>query len=65
MLFAETAQYDKIVPYCQKVSYSPDWKQLLNNLVQVNPDAASAFAANLVNAQVRNFTENSGYVRHF
>jgi len=51
MLFAETAQYDKIVPYCQKVSYSPDWKQLLNNLVQVNPDAASAFAANLVNAQ--------------
>eukprot|EP00027_Filamoeba_sp_ATCC50430_P011479 CAMPEP_0168551566 /NCGR_PEP_ID=MMETSP0413-20121227/6241_1 /TAXON_ID=136452 /ORGANISM="Filamoeba nolandi, Strain NC-AS-23-1" /LENGTH=1709 /DNA_ID=CAMNT_0008582101 /DNA_START=58 /DNA_END=5187 /DNA_ORIENTATION=- len=48
---AESGQHDKILAYCQKVSYNPDWKVLLNNLVQANPDAASAFAASLINVQ--------------
>jgi len=51
LLFAETGQHDKIVPYCQKVSYQPDFKLLLSNLVQANPDAAATFAATLVSAQ--------------
>lgn len=51
MCFAESAQYDKIVPYSQKVGYQPDWALLLNKLLQVNPDAASNFAASLVSAE--------------
>jgi len=49
--FAESGQYDKIVPYCQKVGFQPDWSGLLNKLLQVNPDAAANFAASLVNAE--------------
>jgi len=49
--FAETGQYDKIIPYSQKVGYNADWNAMLANLVTVNPDAASQFAASLVNAQ--------------
>jgi len=51
MCFAETGQYDKIVPYCQKVGYKADWTTLLNRLIQFNPEAAATFAANLVNAE--------------
>jgi len=51
MCFAESGQYDKIVPYSQKVGYQPDWSGLLNRLLQVNPDAAANFAASLVNAE--------------
>lgn len=51
MCFAESGQYDKIIPYCQRVGYQPDWTALLNKLLQVNPEAASSFAANLVNAE--------------
>jgi len=54
MAFAESGQYDKIIPYSQKVGYSADWMLLLNNLVQVNPDAASNFAANLVSTNMVN-----------
>jgi clathrin heavy chain len=46
---AETGQYDKIVPYAQKVGYQAEWKFLLNQLLNVNPEAASSLAQNLVN----------------
>eukprot|EP01118_Nematostelium_gracile_P004199 TRINITY_DN1492_c0_g1_i3.p1 TRINITY_DN1492_c0_g1~~TRINITY_DN1492_c0_g1_i3.p1 ORF type:complete len:1689 (-),score=583.76 TRINITY_DN1492_c0_g1_i3:132-5015(-) len=49
--FAESGEYDKIVPYSQKVGYQPDWGVLLNKLLQVNPEAAGKFAASLVNAE--------------
>lgn len=48
--FAECGQFDQIVPYCQKVGYTPDYVALLQNLVRVNPDKASEFATQLVNS---------------
>ncbi|RKP29280.1 clathrin heavy chain [Metschnikowia bicuspidata] len=41
---AELDQFDKILPYCQKVGYQPDYTNLIQNLVRVNPDKASEFA---------------------
>ena len=39
MCFAETAQYDKIVIYCQKVNYTADWSNLLRMVMASNADA--------------------------
>jgi clathrin heavy chain len=33
----ETGQTDKIIPYCQKVNYTPDFVKILRNMVPVNP----------------------------
>ena len=48
---AELGQFDKILPYCQKVGYQPDFTNLIQNLVRVNPDKASEFAVSLLSAQ--------------
>jgi clathrin heavy chain len=40
----ETNQFDKILPYCQQTQYKPDWLKILNQVVQVNPQAASDLA---------------------
>lgn len=45
---AELGQFDKILPYCQKVGYQPDYTNLIQNLVRVNPDKASEFATSLL-----------------
>lgn len=45
---AELGQFDKILPYCQKVGYQPDYTNLIQNLVRVNPDKASEFATLLL-----------------
>ncbi|KAF5212039.1 Clathrin heavy chain 1 [Clavispora lusitaniae] len=45
---AELGQFDKILPYCQKVNYEPDYTNLIQNLVRVNPDKASEFATSLL-----------------
>lgn len=45
---AELGQFDKILPYCQKVEYQPDFTDLIQNLVRVNPDKASEFATSLL-----------------
>ncbi|KAM9913562.1 hypothetical protein OXX69_001487 [Metschnikowia pulcherrima] len=45
---AELGQFDKIVPFCQKVGYQPDYVNLIQNLVRVNPDKASEFATSLL-----------------
>lgn len=45
---AELGQFDKILPYCEKVGYSPDYTNLIQNLVRVNPDKASEFAVSLL-----------------
>lgn len=45
---AELGQFDKILPYCQKVGYEPDYTNLIQNLVRVNPDKASEFATLLL-----------------
>ncbi|CAH6722457.1 clathrin heavy chain [[Candida] jaroonii] len=45
---AELGQIDKIIPYCEKVGYSPDFTNLIQNLVRINPDKASEFAVSLL-----------------
>ncbi|CAK7913259.1 clathrin heavy chain [[Candida] anglica] len=45
---AELGQFDKILPYCEKVGYQPDFTNLIQNLVRVNPDKASEFATSLL-----------------
>lgn len=46
--FAELGEYDKILPYCQKVNYTPDYTVLLQNIVRLNPDKGVEFATQLV-----------------
>lgn len=45
---AELGQFDKIVPYCEKFGYTPDYVNLIQNLVRVNPDKALEFAVSLL-----------------
>jgi clathrin heavy chain len=49
--FMETGQFDKIMVYCQKVSYTPDWGFLLSNIVRMNPAGALEFAQKLAAAE--------------
>lgn len=49
--FAETGQFDKILPYCASVNYQPDWISLLQHIVRVNPEKGSEFATSLVNQE--------------
>lgn len=46
--FAETGQFQKIVIYAKKVSYTPDYIFLLRQVMRTNPDQGAAFAAMLV-----------------
>ncbi|GJE98267.1 clathrin heavy chain [Phanerochaete sordida] len=47
--FAETGQTDKIVLYCKKVGYTPDYIGLLQHIMRSNPEKGAEFAAQLVN----------------
>ncbi|KAL8349464.1 hypothetical protein RB598_005038 [Gaeumannomyces tritici] len=47
--FAETGQFDKILPFCAQSSYQPDWIQLLQHIVRVNPDKGTELASTLAN----------------
>lgn len=49
--FAETNQFEKILPYCASVSYQPDWINLLQHIVRVNPEKGAEFATSLVNQE--------------
>jgi clathrin heavy chain len=44
---AETGQFDAILPYSQQTGYQPDFVQLLQHMVRVNPQKASEFASAL------------------
>ncbi|XP_019869256.2 clathrin heavy chain [Aethina tumida] len=46
--FAETGQFQKIVLYAKKVSYTPDYIFLLRQVMRSNPDQGATFAAMLV-----------------
>merc|ERR1719183_2302412 len=46
----ETGQFDKIMVYCQKVSYTPDWGILLTHMVRANPASALEFSQKLAAA---------------
>ena len=43
----QTKQFDKIVPYCQKTGYKPNFIELLKKIVPTNPDVAMSFATML------------------
>jgi clathrin heavy chain len=49
--FAETGQFDKILPYATQVGYQPDYVVLLQNIVRVNPEKGADFATALANHQ--------------
>ncbi|KAI6324551.1 hypothetical protein MCOR14_004879 [Pyricularia oryzae] len=46
---AETGQFDKILPYCAQTGYQPDWIQLLNHIVRINPEKGAELATTLAN----------------
>lgn len=45
--FAETGQFDKILPYAKQAGYQPDFNALLQHIVRVNPDKGAEFATSL------------------
>lgn len=49
--FAETGQFDKILPYAQKVGYSPDYTALLQHIVRINPEKGTEFATQLASQE--------------
>ncbi|GMM30889.1 clathrin heavy chain [Martiniozyma asiatica (nom. inval.)] len=48
---AELGQFDKIMPFCEKVNYKPNFMVLIQNIVRSNPDKAAEFATSLLNSQ--------------
>ena len=55
----ETGQTDKIIPYCQKVNYTPDFVKILRNMVPVNPQAAVGLAKLITNRDGGNIPKAS------
>jgi clathrin heavy chain len=55
----ETNQYDKIMPYCQKTNYSPDFVKVLRNIVPINPEAAIGLAKMITNREGGNIPKAS------
>lgn len=49
--FAETGQFDKILSYSKQVGYQPDYTQLLQHIVRVNPEKGAEFATQLANEE--------------
>jgi len=49
--FAETGQFEKILPYCAKTGYQPDFVQLLHHMVRINPEKGAEFATTLANQE--------------
>ncbi|KAI0482966.1 clathrin heavy chain-like protein [Xylariaceae sp. FL0804] len=46
---AEQGQFEKILPYCAKTGYQPDWITLLQHIVRTNPERGAEFASSLAN----------------
>ncbi|KAI9053648.1 hypothetical protein LZ554_002602 [Drepanopeziza brunnea f. sp. 'monogermtubi'] len=47
--FAESGQFDKILPYATQVGYQPDYVVLLQNIIRLSPEKGSEFATQLAN----------------
>lgn len=45
---AELQQFDKILPYCQKVNFQPNFLVLISSIIRSSPDRASEFAISLL-----------------
>lgn len=48
---AELGQFDKILPFCEKIGYTPNFTVLIQNILRVNPDKAAEFAVSLLQSQ--------------
>ena len=49
--FAETGQFEKILPYAKQSGYQPDFAALLQNVVRINPGKGAEFATALANEE--------------
>ncbi|KAI9810581.1 MAG: hypothetical protein M1826_003503 [Phylliscum demangeonii] len=49
--FAETGQFDRILPYAKEAGYSPDYASLLQHIVRINPEKGAEFATALANEE--------------
>ncbi len=49
--FAETGQFEKILPYAKQSGYQPDFAMLLQHIVRVNPEKGAEFATALANEE--------------
>ncbi|KAK6069745.1 hypothetical protein SCUP234_10500 [Seiridium cupressi] len=49
--FAETGQFDKILPFVAQTGYQPDWIGLLRHIVGQNPEKGAEFASSLANSE--------------
>ncbi|KAI9749488.1 MAG: Pyridoxine 4-dehydrogenase [Chaenotheca gracillima] len=49
--FAETGQFDRILPYARESGYQPDYAGLLQHIVRINPEKGAEFATSLANEQ--------------
>ena len=45
--FAETGQFERILPYAQQSGFQPDYTALLQHIVRVNPEKGAEFATSL------------------
>jgi len=55
----QTGNFDKIMPYCQRTNYSPDFIKILRNMVPMNPEAAVGFAKMITNREGGNIPKAS------
>jgi clathrin heavy chain len=55
----ETGQYDKIIPFCQRANFSPDFIKILRNIVPMNPEAAVGLAKMITNRDGGNIPKAS------
>ncbi|GMM46180.1 clathrin heavy chain [Pichia kluyveri] len=51
LCLAELGQFDKILPFCEKVNYKPNFTVLIQNILRSNPDKAAEFATSLLQSQ--------------
>ena len=49
--FAETGQFDRILPYAQQSGFQPDYAALLQHIIRVNPEKGADFATALANSE--------------
>ncbi|KAI9821608.1 MAG: hypothetical protein M1832_003282 [Thelocarpon impressellum] len=49
--YAETGQFDQILPYAKQSGYSPDFTGLLQHIVRINPEKGAEFATALANEE--------------
>ena len=49
--FAETGQFERILPYAQQTGFQPDYTALLQHIVRVNPERGAEFATSLANSE--------------